>query len=217
MNTARLRDAHDKNGEIKMRLMMINLLTVGLMLFSAASASAINIFLNPPTPTGPLNPGDQFSIDLILDTEGETEITSVFVSVQVDPTVLSFVGGTSPGQILFNFGTFSGIGRVSEPFTLASDPDGLVRAASFAALSPSGQAESAQLLATLTFEAVGAGTSAISGLIAQGDDVTVSGASVAGSVTFGPGQTMEVVPEPGTALLMGLGLAGLTAAGRRKA
>jgi len=29
--------------------------------------------------------------------------------------------------------------------------------------------------------------------------------------------TVQVVPEPGTALLMGLGLAGLTAGGRRKA
>lgn len=181
------------------RLTAIGLIFLVSILFLASSASAINIFFGPPSATN-LAPGEQFTVDMFLDTEGETEITSVFVSAEVDPAVLEFVSGTSPGQILFNFSTFEGVGRVTQPFVLGSDPAGLVRAASFAALTPSGVASSDELLSTLTFEAVGAGSTPVFGLVAQGDDVTVSGVSVAGSVTFDPSATITV-PEPSSVLL----------------
>lgn len=199
-----------------MRLILINVLTVGLMLFSAASASAISLFFAAPSSNN-LAIGDQFTIELRMDTEGETQLTSVFASVFADPSLFSYVSGVSPASILFNFSTYASLGRVSQPFVLGSDPAGLIRSASFAALSPSGVARNNQLLATLTFQAVAAGTASLSSLIAPGDDVTVSGLSVAGQVQTGSSALITVVPEPTTALLMGLGLAGLAAAGRRQA
>jgi len=198
-----------------MRSFIVKSFAAVLVVFAATSAGAINLFFSPPSATE-LAIGDQFTIELRMDTEGDTQINAVGVSVFADPTLFAFVSGTSPGQILFNIDTFEGVARVSQPFTLATDPDGLVRAASFAALSPSGVGSANQLLATLTFQAVGAGSGALTNLLAQGDDILSNGASVAGSVSSQPSASITVVPEPGTALLMGLGLSGLAVAGRRR-
>jgi len=107
---------------------------------------------------------------------------------------------------------------VSDPFLLAGDPAGQVRAASFAALSPSGVASASETLATLTFRAIASGTSTVSGLVAAGDDVTVSGTSVAGSVMFTPSVTITV-PEPASILmsLSALGTVALVGWRRRSA
>ena len=199
-----------------MRFLLINVVTVGLMLFSAASASAISFFFTNASATE-VSPGDPFSIELRMDTQGETDITSVFVSVGSDASIFAFTGGTSPGQILFNTSTFEGIARVSQPFVLSTDPAGNIRAASFASLSPSNVSATNQLLATLNFDVRDPGTTVISVFIAIGDDVTVDGVSVIGSLTFVESVAITVIPEPSTALLMGLGLAGLAAAGRRNA
>ena len=182
-----------------------------------ASASAIAISLGAPSGGTTLNVGDTFTIQLNLDTQGETQITSLFASVFADPSIFTFVSGTSPGQILFNFSSFEGVARVSQPFVLGTDPAGSVRAASFATANPagSGQASPSQLLATLTFQATGAGTASIQSLAQPGDDITVAGVSQVGSVSFGSSAAITVVPEPGTALLMSLGLLGLAASGRR--
>ena len=200
-----------------MRLILINLVTVGLLLFSAASASAVSLFFGAPS-SDTLQPGESFTITFRLNTEGETNLTSVFASVFADPNVLAFVSGSSPGGLL-NSGSpyYNTLGRVSQAFVLGSDPAGQVRAASFAALEPTGTANANQLLTTLTFQAVGAGTVNITNLIAQGDDITVNGVSIIGQVGLGQSASITVVPEPTTALLMGLGLAGLAAAGRRQA
>jgi hypothetical protein len=173
-------------------------LAVAMVVLAATSAGAVNIFFGAPTATE-LNPGDVFSITLRMDTEGDTQINAVGVSVFADPSLFAFVSGTSPGQILFNTSTFEGVPRISQPFTLESDPEGLVRAASFVAPTPSGVASSNQLLATLTFEAVGPGTMTIESLLAQGDNIasnSVGLKDIPGAVTFEPSEPITV-PEPG--------------------
>jgi PEP-CTERM motif len=207
-----------------MRLLIINLVAVALLLSSAVSASAISMFFSNLQALGgadlnALNAGDQISIQLRLDTEGETQITSVFNSLGVDPALLSFVSGTSPGQILFNTSTFEGVARVSNPALNPSDPAGQVRAANFAAADPSNIGSANQLLATVIFEAVAGagGTTAITQIVTVGDDVTVNGVVSAYTPAAASGPiTVLPIPEPGTALLMGLGLAGLGVAGRRR-
>jgi hypothetical protein len=196
-----------------MRFILVNVVTIGLMLVGATSASAISFFFGAPSATE-LLPGESFTIQLRLNTDGETNVTSVFMSTFHNSDVLTFVSGASPGQILFNTSSFEGIGRVSQPFVLGGDPLGTTRAASFAALSPSGISSANQLLATLTFQATGVGTTNFASLLAAGDDVTVDGQSVGSN--FGVSSSVTVIPEPATALLMGLGLAGLAAAGRRR-
>ena len=199
-----------------MRLLFTAAVTVGLMLTSAVTASAISISIGNPSATT-LNVGQSFTIDVTLDTQGETQVTSVFASVFADPALFNFVSGTSPGQILFNASTLEGVAKASDPFTIFSDPNGFVRAASFATANAtgSGVASNNQLLATLTFQAVGAGAAALDVLFQNGDDVTVAQTSVTGTVATGSSGVITVVPEPGTALLMGLGLFGIAASGRR--
>jgi hypothetical protein len=67
----------------------------------------------------------------------------------------------------------------------------------------------------VTFRAVGLGSTTLSiGTGYQGDVVVLAG-GVTEQATNGS-FTINVIPEPGTALLMGLGLVGLATAGRRK-
>jgi len=181
--------------------------------FLPTQARAIAIFFDPASVDYfDFGLGDQITVDLRLDTEGETDLELVAVSVQVDPNVLSFAGGTSPAQILFDPDTLLGLGRFSQPSVVPFDPEGTVRAASFGAAQPSGVASSDPLLATLTFDVVGVGLPTMSAFFAQGDDLIVNGVSVKDSVTLG---SLVLTPEPGAALLLGLGLAGLAASRRR--
>lgn len=181
------------------RIASTGLITLASLFFVAAQASAVNLFFGAPSATD-ITVGEEVTIQMFLDTEGETQMTSVFVSAAVDPAVLEFVSGTSPASILFNFSSYSSLGRLSQPFVLGSDPEGRVRAVSFGALEPSGVARADQLVATLTFVAVGAGSSVVDGLVAPGDDVTVSGLSIAPQVTFDPSELITV-PEPASVLL----------------
>lgn len=181
------------------RLALIGLIVLTSFLSLATSASAILFFFAAPSSTNPAI-GEQITVELRMDTELETQIGSVFVSTFVDDAVLSFASGTSPGQILFNASTFEGVGRVSQPFTLPTDPPGNVRAASFATLTPPGVASDDQLLATLTFDVVGEGAVNVVALIELGDDVTVDGVSQIGLLGFIPSDTITV-PEPASMLL----------------
>lgn len=181
------------------RLALIGLIVLTSFLSLATSASAILFFFAAPSSTNPAI-GEQITVELRMDTELETQIGSVFVSTFVDDAVLSFVSGTSPGNILFNFSTFVGIAKITDPFVLGTDPLGNVRAASFAALTPPGVASDDQLLATLTFDVVGEGAVNVVALIELGDDVTVDGVSQIGLLGFIPSDTITV-PEPASMLL----------------
>jgi hypothetical protein len=91
----------------------------------------------------------------------------------MDENVFAFVGGTSPGNILFNFSTYTGLQRTSNPVNgIPGDDAGRVRAANFVTSNPTGSgiARSNQLLATLAFVAVDAGIARITPLLVDGDD-----------------------------------------------
>jgi hypothetical protein len=205
-----------------MRLFKTLFLTMTLVLFGASSASAINVFMGAPSATT-LNVGDTFSIQYRLNTEGETHITSIFTSVFADPAIFSYVSGTSPGFILLDPTYGELLSRATQPVPVTNPADpapvGGVHAGNFATTNPagSGVASAAQLLATLVFQAIAPGTTVIGAQPVSGDDLTVSQASVIGEVTWTDSAPITVIPEPGTALLMGLGLAGLGLAGRRNA
>jgi hypothetical protein len=206
-----------------MRLFIANSLMVALLLFSASSASALNFYFGTPSATS-VAPGETFTVQLFLDTEGSTQVTTIFMStITADVSKVAFVSGNSPGQILFNVSSFEGVARAQQASTgVPGDDPGRVRAANFATTNPvgSGIASANQLLTTLTFVGVAPGTTTISPLLELGtnpDSVSIAQVNVTASSTVGPGFSVTVVPEPGTALLMGLGLAGLGLAGRRNA
>jgi hypothetical protein len=190
------------------RSLLLATLMSGILLCSAP-ALAIEIYFGAPSPAGPLDAGEQVVVPLFLDTEGETNIDGVFVSVVADPSLLMFVSGTSPTNILLNFSIFEGLARVREPFELVLDDLGYVRSSSFVinSLGGSGVSSSAELLATLTFEAVDGvgGDTTIAAVSNFGDMISVDYVDVSPTVTYGSSANIHVNPEPAFAMQIAIG------------
>jgi hypothetical protein len=190
---------------------LIAIASIGL----ASQATAIEVFLGTPSKTT-VAIGETFTIQYFLNTEGETQITSVFTSVYADPTIFQFVSGASPLNILYNSMTFEALSRVSQPVAVVDPADpapvGAVHAANFATPTPtgSGVAGTNVVLANLTFMAIGNGVASIEATPVSGDEVTVATASVIGSVTSADSVPITV-PEPGAAALslVAIGTVGL--------
>ena len=79
-----------------MRMFIVNLLAAALLALSASSAAAVSV-----TMTGvdgqAVNPGEQFTVTVTLDTEATTGITLLSIGVLFDDTKLAYVkeaGGT---------------------------------------------------------------------------------------------------------------------------
>ena len=242
-----------------MRLLMINLLAITALLFSAASASAFSMSLVPQGNTSG-NIGDIVSFDVFLDTEGDLALNLLSVSVTFDPTVVAYrsdlsatnayypiytpaVGkggapswlvasptdgiacatpgdlpsyqcGTAPGEWV---GTLPQIGgQVNIDFISSTFPTGLA-----GAVDTVGTGTTVTQLATVSFELIGAGGSVSAGAFGFGNGGNVvgltGGTDVTDQVAVSGDVTMSVIPEPTTALLVGLGLVGLGVAGRRRA
>jgi hypothetical protein len=188
------------------RTALISLFAIASIGF-ASQASALELFFGTPSATS-IAIDETFTITYMLDTEGETQITSVFTSVDADPAILGWANGdgVSPNTILFNFDTYAGLSLVSQPVTdVPGDPPGRIRAANFVTADPAGTGSSGPLagtvLSTLTFTGVGNGSTAIQAVAIVGEDeVTVAQISVTGSVVLNDSVTITV-PEPTAGIL----------------
>lgn len=205
-----------------MRLFKSILVGMTAFLVAGSAAATVTVNHNSASNGATLNLDQTFTVTINLQWDGAVStLQGIFSSTNYDTSVLQFVSSTTgPASILTatvpdeNGDLAPGLNRLLTPQivngALRSVQYGAGSATSF--IDPSGAtAPAGRSMAILTFRAIGAGSSNIAAIIAPGDSGAVGDTFVVGS-----GVTVNVVPEPGTALLMGLGLAGLGFAGRRK-
>jgi hypothetical protein len=187
---------------------------------------------------GGSSPASTLTIDITLrsdaDVSGETVFGVGGAAFGYDESVASYQGGTAASDVLVQvcvaaLGCFGGVDNGviagAGPALSLANPLGpevqflnaasTGRSAFSGALDEgvNGAAGSAQF--QLVFQAGPAGSTTIElgASTDYGDALILSGGAL--GVTNSAFVTLTVIPEPGTALLMGLGLAGLASAGRR--
>ena len=199
-----------------------------------ASHAQVTLFVTPTnqggdilTPGALLLPGDQITFDIAARNDG-TPINGLGVSaVGYDASGLAFVSGSGVAQLFADIcipgsGCFGGldgsqavVGALSESFNT-----GVLNVQIFEHISltpatstgvddwgTSGIPGEAQ--ARIVFDVMGVGSFQQDGTIAIGAFFELGDVLILHTTEFGTVETVWVVPEPSTALLMGLGLLGL--------
>ena len=206
-----------------------SLIATAAILFSASTAFAsATWFVTATASGGDLNAmasGDTLTLDIKLETNVPGEMIAIAGSVNnYDTSVVSVdaVASTVAQNLLFAFiipgtGSFNGVANLESGVADTSNQgagqeDTFLSILGTSGAGGDGTTESAQF--QIVYNVIGAGTTTLRiGTFADYADA-FSGAS--DNVVNNTAVTITVVPEPGTALLMGLGLAGLAAAGRRE-
>jgi hypothetical protein len=207
-----------------MRLLITNLLASALLIFGAASAHAFATTMTSNYSNGTvLTTGDTVSVTVNFDSEGAADISLLSVSVLFNDTIMSWDQGasTSPSYALYVSG---GKGNqylvpATTNLTLRTGTSDQILLDWQNTALPGGNRDAGSFdMATLVFTVADTGA----GLAA----FTLSGTSPGNILQLAdgsnPANTLSgnfdvVTPEPTTALLVGLGLAGLGVAGRRRA
>ena len=206
-----------------------SLIATAAILFSASTAFASATWTVSATASGgdlnAMASGDTLTLDIKLETNGPGEMIAIAGSVNnYDTSVVSVdaVASTVAQNLLFAFiipgtGSFNGVANLESGVADTSNQgagqeDTFLSILGTSGAGGDGTTESAQF--QIVYNVIGAGTTTLRiGTFADYADA-FSGAS--DNVVNNAAVTITVVPEPGTALLMGLGLAGLAAAGRRE-
>jgi len=173
----------------------------------AAPASAVTIGFAPGTQGVAL--GDAAQVDLVFSDLGGEIISAYDLDLTYDPTVLAATGvtfSTALGDELF-FESFNAV-DLSSPGVVDLAQLSLLSDADLAALQPGDSVA----VATLYFDAIGAGTAEFGFVFDEFNDVKGLGGGVLpiveepGSITVGS-PTEAPIPEPSAALLFVAGAA----------
>jgi hypothetical protein len=172
---------------------------------------------NEATATLAAGQGILLTID-ISNLNGD-QVSDIFSTVIFQGNQLSFLGGSAIAEVLAGGPVFAptSLGRVAQPAIKVNSPnapgtagDVWAQSTAFAGTGTDGTGPD-NVAVQLFFQVTGAlGSDQV-----VFDLTTTSGDVISGTPILS-GAVINV-PEPGTALLMGLGLAGLAAAGRRQA
>jgi len=226
-----------------MRILINRLLVSALLFFfSAASASAISITMAGASGQTVTQGVDQVTISVTLDTEATTGITLLSIGVLFDDALLAYnQGDSSATSYMFYVAASKGnpnnfLKASSLCGGYPSAPDGLYNnsgaceirvgttnqvnidfVSADLSLGTSGTNTGVALMATLVFDVIGAsGSAAISLSQSSPGNVVGQPGGTSTTATLAGAGSVSVIPEPTTALLVGLGLAGLAVAGRRQ-
>jgi hypothetical protein len=205
-----------------MRLFSSLLAGLATFAFAATASAALGVQVSPDADTLALAPGQELTLTITLTTTNPGEARGLTLRAAgldgnlsfVSATIPNFGGVATPNGAIFGNDLGGGVVIAGLNSILAGPVDNGTNVVLFDGVTTSATFSAGPEVFTLTLQAIGgAGTLEI-GAIGSFGDAYVS--SVDG--TSAPTTTLaySVVPEPGTALLMGLGLAGLAAAGRRE-
>jgi hypothetical protein len=170
--------------------------------------------------------GFTFDVDISVTWDGAGSLTGIFTSHTWDSSQLALIGadstlgapgmfetrpnimaGTSFAPVMGRFGTIA-TGVAGDDLSASART---VQYGTVAAIAAS--RAGTDLVVRLTFQIIGAGDG-----VAEITNANLIGDSGANGDAYALGTGVAVaIPEPGTALLMGLGLLGLAGAGRRNA
>jgi len=220
-------------GDIWMRILINRLLVTGLLFFfSAASASAITLTLGGAGGQD-VTPGGTTSVTLTLDTDATTGITLMSIGVLFDDTRLSYDQNASSTTSYILYGGKGGGGYMKASSTCGGYPQTAPAGCSIRVgttnqvnvdyvsvdlTNGTQNTGSGVLLVTLVFNVLAnPGSAAITLSQSSPGNVIGQPGGASTTATLAGSGSVNVIPEPTTALLVGLGLAGLAVAGRRKA
>ena len=221
------------------------LLATAAMLFAASTASSYGVSMVASTPTTGLMPGDQVIVDVFLDSDGPITIFSVAVindlplglvydgaasaALPTNPAAGTF-GGSNGNQSSYIL--FETAGRATNYLVPAQTPYFLNFPPETAgteqvninynenALGTTNATGNGVYIATLLFHIVADFTTANLSLAFTTSNLIQAGTVVvpASTITLSAPITLTgvAVPEPTTAMLIGLGILGLAFAGRRR-
>ena len=196
-----------------MRLFTFLGATLASLVMASTASAALNVALSSTTDVSNLNIGDVFTVDIVISSTAP-ETTGLGMRADGGAGLTATGNYVAPASI-FNFSPSVPFGGVANtPALLGLSADGTVNL--FQGVSLSAAAGAGPDSFSVEFQAASAGTYTITvGQVAgHPEDVYIGGDGVYNNGTLS--YTVNgVVPEPGTALLMGLGLAGLASAGRR--
>jgi hypothetical protein len=192
------------------------------------TASALVTVDATTTAISPVHVGDTIEVDILVSWDGSGSLIGIFSSHAWDNTQLKLLGAVFPlapsfeaSPILFRGGSddpvLGRLGTISSGI-FGDDLTSTARTVQYGNLSPPGSLNGAtsaatnELVTRLTYQVIGGigeGPVEINGAILLGD----TGAS-GDSFTFGSTISLVVVPEPGVGLMLGLGLAIMSASRR---